>query len=301
MTIRRAIEYLRLLKPKVLSAMVTLYVLSYLASIGASGVSELPHPFLIGLAAISLAIGGSNALNCYLERDLDAVMLRTRGRPLPRGAISPRGALTLSMALLLIASFLSLLPASTAIYPLLLYLGGVSLYLLLYTLLLKRRSRLNALGVAPSAATPVLYGWMLGGAPFDLRPLFLGLIASLWTLPHLWSLAFVHAQDYRRGGVPMLTAVSPRKTAVRALLLSLLALIAFSLLLIPLSSSPIYPTSVISLNLLLSYLGLRFHLEPSGRRAWRLFKATSPYILLLFASYALDQALGNVIRMRIKL
>ncbi|KYH37825.1 MAG: protoheme IX farnesyltransferase, partial [Candidatus Bathyarchaeota archaeon B23] len=261
----------------------------HLASSGSLGLLN-PRLFLLGLAAVFTAVAGSNALNCYLERELDTLMTRTRRRPLPRGAVRPRDALILSLSLLLAAPLLALLPTPGASYPLLLYLAGVSIYILLYTLLLKRRSRLNILAVAPSAATPVWYGWMLGGAPFDLRPLLLGLISSLWTLPHLWSLAYAYARDYRRGGVPMLPAVSRGAVAVRVILLSLIALLASSLALIPLSNSPIYPASALSLCLLLSYLALRFYLEPSGRRAWRLFKATSPYILLLLASYALDQS-----------
>lgn len=280
-------DHLGLLKPRILIAMILLYILSHLASSGSAGDLN-PCIFLLGLIAVFTAVSGSNALNCYLERELDARMMRTRWRPLPRGAVKPGEALLLSLSLLSASPLIALISEPRELYPLLLYLGGVFLYIILYTMLLKRRSRWNILAVAPSAATPIWYGWLLGGASFNLRPLVLGLIAALWTLPHLWSLAYVYARDYQRGGIPMLPAVEGEK-AIKAILLSLTALITASIALIPLSKTPIYPISALSLSLILLYLGLKFGLEPSGRRAWKLFKATSPYILLLLAAYALDQ------------
>ena len=282
-------DHLSLLKPKILTAMLLLYALSHLASSGSAGKLNL-HLLLVGLIAVFTAVAGSNALNCYLERELDSGMMRTRWRPLPRGSIKPRRALILSLSLLSAPPLITLIPEPRMLHPFLLYLGGVSIYIGLYTMLLKGRSKWNILAVAPSAATPIWYGWLLGGGPFDLRPLILGLTASLWTLPHLWSLAYVYARDYRRVGVPMLPAVEGEGKAVKAILLSLTALITSSLILIPFSKTSIYPASALALSIALSYLGLRLRHEPSGRRAWRLFKATSPYIILLLAAYALDQA-----------
>ncbi len=281
-------DYLSLLKPKILTAMLLLYALSHLASSGSVGKLNL-HLFLLGLIAVFTAVAGSNALNCYLERELDAKMMRTRRRPLPRGTIKPRRALILSLSLLSASPLITLIPEPRVLYPLLLYLGGVSLYIILYTMLLKSRSRWNILAVAPSAATPIWYGWLLGGSSFDLRPLILGLTASLWTLPHLWSLAYVYARDYRRGRVPMLPAVEEEGKALKAILLSLTALITSSLILIPFSKTLIYPASALALSIVLSYLGLRLRYDPSRRRAWKLFKATSPYIILLLTAYAFDQ------------
>ncbi|MCW3992648.1 MAG: UbiA family prenyltransferase [Candidatus Bathyarchaeota archaeon] len=285
----RVHEYWKLLKPRVLLAMVALYAASYLASYAHQGGGTLDvFRFASGLAAVFTAVGGSNALNCYLDRDIDAVMARTMARPLPRGSVGLRGALALGLLLLASASALSL---SQGILPFILFAEGAGSYLIFYTWILKRRTRLNVLATAPAVAAPAWFGWIMGGAPFNMQALVLGLIVAVWGPLHLWSIAYAFAGDYLRGGVPMLPAVASPGTAVKSVLAALLVLISSSYLLAPWARSPLYVFIVSLINIPLTLAGLRFYVDPSRRSGWWLFKLTAPYIVVVLFAFTADQYL----------
>ena len=285
----RVYEYWKLLKPRILLSMAALYAASYLASYAYKGGGILDvSRFGVGFAAVFTAVGGSNALNCYLDRDIDALMVRTRMRPLPKGSIEPRGALAFSVLLLASASALSL---SLGPLPFILFAEGAGLYLILYTVLLKRRTSLNVLATAPSVAAPAWFGWIMGGAPFNLQALILGLIVAVWGPLHLWSIAYAFAKDYLRGGVPMLPAVASQGTAVKSVLASLLILVSFSYILALWARSLVYISIVSLINVPLTLAGLRFYMTPSRRTGWRLFKLTAPYILIVLFAFTADQYL----------
>ena len=282
-------DYWRLLKPRVLVAMAALYVASFLASHAYMEGGPLDvYRLAAGLVAVFAAVGGSNALNCYLDRDIDALMARTLTRPIPSGIIEPGGAFALGLLLLASASALSL---SLGPLPFLLFVEGVASYLVLYTLILKRRTSLNVLATAPAVAAPAWFGWIMGGAPFGLQALLLGLIVAIWGPLHLWSIAYAFARDYLRGGVPMLPAVVPPGKAARAVLAALLALVSSSYLLSLWSRSTLYPLIVSLINVPLMLAGLRLHMDPSRRAGWWLFKLTAPYIVVVLFAFTADQYL----------
>jgi len=282
----RAYEYGVLLKPKVLLAMMALYVASYFSSYATMGRGPMEiDGFLTGLAAVAAAVSGANALNCYVDRDIDALMARTWGRPLVLGTIGPLGALTFSGVLLLSASVLSL---SLGLVPFLLFLEGSVTYLFLYTVLLKRRTSLNVLATAPSVAAPAWFGWYMGGAPLYPVGLLMGFLVAIWGPLHLWSLAYAYSKDYSRAGVPMLPSVVSREKAIRGILATLLVLMASSYLLIPWAKSSAYAVGVSLINVPLGYVGLRFYRERSNKAGWWLFKLTAPYIVVVLLSFALD-------------
>jgi protoheme IX farnesyltransferase len=285
----RAYEYGVLLKPKILLAMLALYAASFISSYASRGGGPLEiTPFLIGFAAVVAAVSGANALNCYIDRNIDALMARTLRRPLVLGTIGPRGALTFSVVLLTAASVISL---HLGPVPFLLFLEGIGFYLLLYTVLLKRRTRLNVLATAPSVAAPAWFGWYMGGAPLYPVGLMMGILVAIWGPLHIWSLAYAYSKDYLRAGVPMLpAAVNPRK-AVHSILGALALLISSSYLLIPWTRSQIYAPGVSLINVPLLMAGLRFYRTGSKRSGWWLFKLTAPYIVVVLSAFTLDQIL----------
>jgi protoheme IX farnesyltransferase len=283
----RAYEYGVLLKPKVLLAMLALYVSSYLSSYVSGGKSPLDvEGFLIGFMAVAAAVSGANALNCYIDRDIDALMARTWGRPLAMGTIGPWGALTFSFVLLITASAISL---SLGSVPFLLFLEGSSTYLALYTILLKRRTRLNVLATAPSVAAPAWFGWYMGGAPLIPVGLIMGLLVAIWGPLHLWSLAYAYSKDYAKVGVPMLPAVVAKDNAIKGILGALALLMGSSYLLIPWAKSFYYAIVVSIINTPLAIAGFRFYKKRTNKTGWWLFKLTAPYIVFILFSFMADQ------------
>ncbi|RLI09416.1 hypothetical protein DRO42_04295 [Candidatus Bathyarchaeota archaeon] len=286
---QRAYEYGVLLKPKILLAMLALYVASFLGSYAYRGGGSLElSPFLLGFAAVMAAVSGANALNCYVDRDIDALMARTWGRPLVLGTIGPWEALTFSAVLLAAASGISLYLGPI---PFLLFAGGAGFYLLVYTVLLKRRTSLNVLATAPSVAAPAWFGWYMGGSPLYPVGLMMGLLVAIWGPLHLWSLAYAYSKDYLRVGVPMLPAVLHPKRAVHGILAALALLISSSYLLVPWTRSPVYALGVSLINAPLMAAGLRFYRTGSNRAGWWLFKLTAPHIVIVLFAFTLDQML----------
>jgi protoheme IX farnesyltransferase len=283
----RAYEYGVLLKPKVLLAMLALYVSSYLSSYVSGGRGPLDvEGFLIGFMAVAAAVSGANALNCYIDRDIDALMARTWGRPLAMGTIGPWGALTFSFVLLITASVISL---SLGSVPFLLFLEGSATYLALYTILLKRRTRLNVLATAPSVAAPAWFGWYMGGAPLIPVGLMMGLLVAIWGPLHLWSLAYAYSKDYAKVGVPMLPAVVAKDNAIKGILGALALLMGSSYLLIPWTKSIYYAIVVSIINTPLAIAGFRFYKRRTNKAGWWLFKLTAPYIVFILFSFMADQ------------
>jgi len=287
----RAYDYGVLLKPKVLLAMMALYVTSYISSHTFNGeVSFKAGAFLLGLAAVTAAVSGANALNCYIDRDIDALMVRTLGRPLSRGTIGPSGALFFSGVLLVAASMISFYLGPV---PLLLFLVGSGTYILLYTSLLKRRTRLNVLATAPSVAAPAWFGWFMGGAPLIPVGLLMGALVAVWGPLHLWSLAFVYSKDYEKVGVPMLTSNVPRSDAVTSILLALVTLLSSSYLLVPWTKTLIYIVGATFVNSILAIVGFRLYSRMTNRDGWLVFKLTAPYIVILLLLFTADGLLST--------
>jgi len=284
-----AYEYWLLAKPRILLAMVALYATSYLASFASLGRAPFDLArFVIGFVAVFLAVSGSNSLNSYLDRDTDARMVRTRRRPIPKGGVQPRGALVFGLLLLASATAISL---SLGVIPFLLLIEGAGSYLLFYTMLLKRRTSLNVLATAPSVAAPSWFGWFMGGAPFNAQALILGLIVAVWGPLHLWSIAYTFAEDYLRGGIPMLPSVVSPRRAVNSIVTSLVVLVSSTYLLAFLARSILFALAVSVINIPLLLVGARFYATPSKKGGWWLFKLTAPYIVIVLSAFTLDQYL----------
>jgi protoheme IX farnesyltransferase len=238
--------------------------------------------------AVTFSVSGANALNCVYDRDIDALMTRTSGRPMVRGAISVGDASFFSWVMLAASAVL-------AVYlgwiPIILLVEGASSYLLLYTVLLKRRTSINVLFTAPSVAAPAWFGWHLGGAQLYPVGFVMGFLVAIWGPLHLWSIAFAFSKDYERVGVPMFPSMVSRNRAINGVMVALGLLLGSSYLLVLWANSFWYFVGVSILNLLMVTAGVRLYKSGSNRDGWVLFKLTSPYIILVFLIFMLSQAL----------
>jgi len=284
-----AYDYGVLLKPKVLLAMLALYLTTFFTSSIYSGSLNMDYlEFFIGFMAVAFSVSGANALNCVYDKDIDSMMIRTSGRPLVRGTITVADASFFSWTMLgasaILAVYLGLL-------PIILLIEGAGSYLLLYTVLLKRKTSINVLFTAPSVAAPAWFGWYLGGSSLYPLGLIMGVLVAIWGPLHLWSIAFAYSKDYERVGVPMFPSQVSREQAINGILVALSLLLGSSYLLTLWTDTIWYLVGVSVLNLTLMIAGIRLYQTKNNRAGWVLFKLTSPYIILVFLIFMLSNYL----------
>ncbi len=283
-----ALAYLSLTKPRII---VLLLITTVPAMILAEGGWPSGWLVLATVAGGAIVAGGANAMNCYFDRDIDGVMLRTRSRPLPAGQIEPERAVVFAMLLaavgfLMLETFANLLAAT-------LTLGAFAFYIVVYTLLLKRTTSLNIVIGGAAGAMPPVVGWAAVTGEIGLPALVLFGIVTVWTPPHFWALALNYNSDYQRAGVPMLPAVSGSEETKRQILLYALALVAVTLLL-PVSGATglIYLGAALVLGGLFLIYAFRLWLGMSSRASSDLFRYSIIYLALLFAAVAVDGLAG---------
>ena len=280
--------YLSLTKPRIISL---LLITTVPAMILAHGGWPSPWLMLATVAGGAVAAGGANAMNCYFDRDIDGMMLRTQGRPLPSGQIEPEraavfGILLGAIGFVTLEAFANLLAAS-------LTLGAFAFYIVVYTLILKRTTSLNIVIGGAAGAMPPVVGWAAVSGEVGLPALVLFGIVVLWTPPHFWALALNHESDYKRAGIPMLPVVLGREETKRHILLHSLALVAVSLLLpVAGATGVIYLSAAIVLGGLFLFYAFRLWLSTSTRAATDLFRYSIIYLALLFAAVAVDGLAG---------
>lgn len=242
---------------------------------------------LLTLVGGTLAAGGANAVNMYVDRDIDRLMPRTQNRPLVTGAVSPRGALIFAVALQ-VAAF-ALLALTVNFLSACLALSAALFYVFVYTLWLKRTSTSNIVIGGAAGAVPVLVGWSavtnsLGWAPFVL---FIAMF--LWTPPHFWALAIRYADDYRAASVPMLPTVEGSAATVRQMVGYTVVLWASTLVFWWVADlSWIYGISAIVLGGLFTWGCADLRNDPSAKRAMRVFTFSITYVTLLFGAMVVD-------------
>jgi protoheme IX farnesyltransferase len=249
----------------------------------------LPTVWLMAATLVggALAAGGANAINMFVDRDIDKVMHRTRNRPLVTGAITPRNALSFAIALEVVAFVelwlcVNLLSASLAV-------SATLFYVFVYTLWLKRTSSQNIVIGGAAGAVPVLVGWAAVTNSLSWTPVVMFAVIFVWTPPHFWALAFNYRDDYAAANVPMLPVVATfRRTAVEIVAYSVL-LVAVSLLLAVVDHlGPVYVVSASLLGGLFVALSLRLFRQKTPQAAMRLFSYSITYLTLLFVVMAVD-------------
>jgi len=280
--------YFSLTKPRII---VLLLVTTIPAMVLARGGWPSVWLMLVTVAGGAIVAGGANAMNCYFDRDIDGLMLRTRGRPLPAGQIEPEraavfGIILAAVGFLMLQVFVNLLAAC-------LTLGAFAFYVVVYTLLLKRTTPLNIVIGGAAGAMPPVVGWAAVTGTVEAPALVLFAIVVLWTPPHFWALALNYNSDYQRAGVPMLPVVLGPEETRRQILLHTIALVAVTLIL-PASGATgvIYLTAALVLGGLFLVYALRLWSGSPGKAASALFRYSIVYLALLFVAVAVDGLAG---------
>jgi protoheme IX farnesyltransferase len=276
--------YVALTKPRIIELLlVTTLPTMIVAQRGIPSVGLMAATLLGG----TLAAGGANAINMFVDRDIDKVMHRTRNRPLVTGAMAPRNALIFAVALEVLAFaelWVWVNPLSAV-----LAVSATLFYVFVYTLWLKRRSSQNIVIGGAAGAVPVLVGWAAVTDHLAWSPVVLFAIIFLWTPPHFWALAFKYKEDYQAAEVPMLPAVATFARTAREILVYSVLLVGVTLLLAPVASlGVIYVASASLLGLLFVGLAARLRWRATPKAAMQLFSYSITYLTLLFVLMAVD-------------
>lgn len=277
--------YVALTKPRIIELLlVTTVPAMVLAESGLPSV-DLVAATLVGG---TLSAGGANAINMYFDRDIDAVMRRTRRRPLVTGAITPTSALVFALTLEAIAGVIlwQLVNALSAAIA----LGAAAFYVVVYTLWLKRSSPSNIVIGGAAGAAPVLIGWAAVTGGIDWPAVVLFVLIFLWTPPHFWALAIRYRDDYAAADVPMLPVVASFEVTARRITLYSLAVWGTSLVFAPIGDmGVIYIVASAVLGATFSLKALRLLIDGTPDRAMGVFGFSITYLVLLFGAMALDQ------------
>jgi protoheme IX farnesyltransferase len=288
-------DYWALLKPRVMSLVVFTALVGLVAAPGAV------HPFIAFVAILCIAVGGgaSGALNMWWDADIDAVMRRTRSRPVPSGRVEPGEALALGLGLSGFSVMLLGLAANWTAAALLAF--TIFFYAVVYTMWLKRRTPQNIVIGGLAGALPPLVGWVAATGSFAWAPVLMVLLVFMWTPPHFWALALFVRGDYGLARVPMLTETHGDRTTRHHILADALLLVPVSLALgFSAVAGPVYMAASLVLNLLFvqgAWAVWRRDHAASERDRWaaerRLFKLSLLYLFLHFGALLAEAALGT--------
>ena len=249
----------------------------------------LPPAWLMAATLLggALAAGGANAINMFVDRDIDKLMHRTSKRPLVTGAVTPRAALVFAITLEVAAfvelwAWVNLLSAALAI-------SATLFYVFVYTLWLKRTSSQNIVIGGAAGAVPVLVGWAAVTDSLSWTPVVMFAIIFVWTPPHFWALAVKYQDDYRAANVPMLPAVATLRRTARDIVLYSLLLVGVSLLLAVVGRlGPVYVVSASVLGVVFVAMAVRLLRRQTPAAAMQLFSYSITYLTLLFVLMAVD-------------
>ena len=280
----RLSAYVALTKPRIIELLlVTTVPTMIVAERGLPSVALMVATVIGG----TLAAGGANAINMYVDRDIDAIMERTKDRPLVTGEVTPRAALAFAIGIEALAfvelwSLVNLLSAVLAV-------AACLFYVFVYTLWLKRTSTQNIVIGGAAGAAPVLIGWAAVRNELGWAPVVLFLIIFIWTPPHFWALAIRYRDDYSAASVPMLPAVaSLRSTSVQIVAYSVM-LWGVTLLLAPVAElGAIYVVTAVTTGGAFCAMAVGLLRDPTPGRAIRLFGFSITYLTLLFFGMAVD-------------
>ena len=285
------LDYIALLKPRVMSLVVFT---------GFAGLAVAPgemHPILAAVAVfcIALASGAAGAINMWYDRDIDALMERTRERPLPTGKIEPAEAL--SFGVILAAGAIMLMFLATNAIAAALLATAVLFYVFVYTVWLKRRTSQNIVIGGAAGAFPPAIGWAAVTGDVGMEAVVMFLVIFFWTPPHFWALALYRKGDYATAGIPMLPVVRGSGATKRQMLI-------YTILLTPLSMVPcflgiagwaLYGGAAIVLNVIFLMLAVAVMRDTSEAIAKRMFGFSIFYLFALFAVLIADNSIAGML------
>ena len=279
--------YLRLTKPRVIELLLV-------TTLPAMMLAEQGFPDLGLVVAVlvggALAAGGANTMNCWIERDRDRIMARTRHRPLPSGEINAQRALIFGLVLEVLA--FGLLWSVANLLAAFLALSATVFYIFVYTIWLKPRTTQNIVIGGAAGAVPALVGWAAVTGSLALPAWILFAIVFVWTPPHFWALAIRYRDDYAAAEIPMLPVTRGPAVAVRHILVYSFVVVAVSFTLpLTITMTVLYPIVAGVLGAVFIYTAVSLYRDPTPARAIRLFTVSNVYLALLFAAVAVDALL----------
>jgi protoheme IX farnesyltransferase len=279
-------NYYELTKPKIWYLLVfTAFGAALTASL-LFNISIQPLTWLLLIGGVAAGSAAADTLTGYNDRDIDAIMDRTRGRPIPSGRVSPQNALIFGLILTAISLIFSWF---INIWAFALMAFGLFDNIIVYSKWLKRRSQINIILGGFSGAAPAMIGYItVTTQNIEIGLVMAGLV-FLWIPTHIWSLALHFKRDYTKAGIPMLPVVSSEKKSVRIIACTTLMMVAFSILpfffnqfgLIYLITAGIFGVAMIGVSIWLLT-------KPSEKVSWIVFKFSSPYLTALFIAFMID-------------
>lgn len=280
--------YLALTKPRIIELLlVTTIPTMFLAARGFPNWALVCWTLLGG----TLAAGGANVLNCYLDRDIDAMMHRTAHRPSATGQIS--GPKTVTFGLILSVLSVSVLALTVNVLSAALAAFAIAFYVIGYTMLLKRRTSQNIVWGGAAGCMPVLIGWSAVTGSLSWTPVILFLIVFFWTPPHYWPLSLRYKDDYAAAGVPMLPVTDTPAEVAKQIILYSWVMFATTLALIPVADMNwLYSVVAIASGTLFIYeayaLRTRVRKDLDDLNPMRLFHWSISYLSLIFLAIGID-------------
>ena len=287
---RKALAYVSLTKPRVVELL--LVTTAPVMVLAAEGRLDLPFLGLLiaTLVGGTLSAGSAGAFNCYIDRDIDRVMSRTKNRPLVTGEISPREALVFAWILAIVSTVV--LAVFTTWLAAVFSVVAIFFYVVIYTLILKRRTPQNIVWGGIAGCFPVLIGWTAVTGTLDWAPLILFGLVFLWTPPHYWPLSMRFQDDYAAAEVPMLAVVRGRTAVGLQVVLYAWATVVCSLLLIPVAPMGLVYTSVAIVSgawfVIESHRLYASAIRPGEVSPMRVFHASITYLTLVFIAAGVD-------------
>jgi heme o synthase len=290
-TFRQTInDYVALTKPEIISLLlVTTVCTMFIAT------RDMPSPWLILWTTLggALSAGGANALNCYVDQDIDQEMTRTRRRPLPSGRMEPQRVLIFGLSLAVLSFMVMLLGVN--MLAAVLSLSGLLFYVFVYTLWLKRTTPHNIVIGGAAGAVPPLVGWAAATGRVDLAAWWLFAIIFFWTPPHFWALALLIKKDYARAGVPMLPVVRSEDHTRWQIFLYSLLLLPLTVMLFAIGAlGVLYLGLAVILTAVFIWYAARLLRAATLGWARKTYRYSLLYLALLFGSMVLDHGLGGL-------
>ena len=283
------VDYLTLMKPPIISLLlVTAVGGMFLASrhAGGSGIPDLMTMLLVCVGG-ALGAGGANAINHYMDQDIDSMMSRTARRPVPGNRVAPMAALAFGIGLNVaafgvLAYWVNLLAAG-------LTLAATLFYVLVYTGWLKRTTPQNIVIGGAAGSIPPVVGWVAVTGSFDLPALYLFTIIFFWTPPHFWALSLLIQKDYERAGVPMLPVVAGPEKTVGSIFVYSLVLVTLTLVFAATGAvGPVYLGAAAALGAVFLWAAWRLRQDHSRPKARNLYLYSLLYLALLFGAMMAD-------------
>ena len=286
---RTALAYLELTKPRIVLLVLLTGVPALL--LAARGLPDL-RTVLGAILGTALAAASAAAFNHVFDRDLDAVMVRTRNRPLPTGVLTPAQGLAFAFLLaglswIVLAAWTNLLAAAVGLL-------SIAYYALVYTVWLKRATPQNIVIGGGAGATAPLIAWAAVTGRIELTAIVLALIVFFWTPPHFWALALYRREDYARAGIPMLPVTHGEEETRRQILLYTLGLVPVTLVPVGLGAAGmIYALPALGLGALFAWFAFRLYRTRETGRAVRLFRFSILYLFALFTALGIDAGVSG--------